>query len=139
MIRYLALFACIFSSPVSAWDFSSLPICTVSDEGSATALTVTFDGTLYALDLENPEGWPEAAVFAIRFIPNGPVIQTDKHRIRGNVLSVIDNGFGNVLIGLQFNHTAQIILGDTVREIDLKGADEPVEAFRNCKPDASLS
>ncbi len=114
-------------------------MCTVTDATSQTALKMTFDGQIYALHLTHPDGWVNADVFAIRFAPNGPFIQTTRHEINGNTLSVADAGFGNVLRGLQINQLAQVMLGDTARQIDLNGAFEPVEAFKNCKPEAALS
>ena len=133
--------ACSFalSSPVAAWEFTDVPLCTVSDEGSLTDIEVTFDGTLYTLRLNNPAGWKPAPIFAIRFAPNGPFIQTNRYEIDGTELSVSDRGFGNVIKGLQNNQIAQLILGDTSRLIDLTGAFEPVEAFKNCDPSSLLS
>mgnify|MGYP000046903108 FL=1 len=127
------------SSPALAWEFSISPICTVTDRGSDTGLKLTFDGELYALHLSHIEGWQNAEVFAIRFAPNGPFIQTTWHQIDGQTLSVSDAGFGNVLKGLQDNQVAQVLLGKTFRDIDLSGAYTPVENFKNCKPGAALS
>ena len=127
------------NSAAQAWEFSPTPICTVTDEGSDTALKLTYDGALYALHLTHPEGWGDADIFAMRFLPSGPFIQTTRHQITGNTLSVVDSGFGNVLTGLQINQIAQVILGDIKRNITLNGAEAVVEEFRRCKPDAALS
>ncbi len=139
MNRLIALLALLIATPVSAWEFSATPICTLTDAGSDTLVKVTFDGAVYDLSLDHPDDWEDAPVFAIRFIPNGPVIQTDRHQINGRVLSVRDSGFGNVLLGLQANMTAQVLLGDTVRSVDLRGASAPVEAFKSCEPSAPMS
>jgi hypothetical protein len=122
-----------------AWEFSTEPICTVTDAGSQTALKLTYDGTIYTLHLTHSDGWASADIFAIRFAPNGPFIQTTRHQINGTTLSVADTGFGNVLTGLQINQTAQAMLGETIRDITLEGAFKPVEKFKSCKPHVALS
>ena len=138
-LRAALIIARLIGSPSLAWDFTTSPICTVTDRGSDTGLKLTFDGELYALHLSHLEGWQNAEVFAIRFAPNGPFIQTTWHQIDGQTLSVSDAGFGNVLKGLQDNQVAQVLLDETFREIDLNGAYTPVENFKNCKPGAALS
>lgn len=120
------------TAPAGAWRFDPLPICTLSDEGSPTSVTVTFDGNLYAIHLTHPDGWPDAPRFAIRFAPNGPQIATDRHRVEGRTLTVTDTGFGNVLNGLQSNGTATALIGGLARDIDLSGAASAVAAFRQC-------
>ena len=50
----------------------------------------------------------------------------------GRALTVVDTGFGNVLDGLQYNHTAYAIAGDLEIPFPLEGAAEPVAAFRAC-------
>lgn len=129
----------VFGTGADAWEFSPSPICTVTDNGSDTDLELTYDGALYTLKLTLPEGWANAEIFAIRFAPNGPFIQTTRHQITGKTLSVSDTGFGNVLTGLQNNVTAQAILGETIYEIALDGAFDPVEQFKNCEPGIALS
>ena len=138
-LRAALIIAGLIGSPALAWDFSTSPICTVINRGSDTSLKLTFDGELYVLRLSHLEGWQNAKVFAIRFAPNGPFIQTTRHQIDGQTLSVSDAGFGNVLKGLQNNQVAQVLLGETVRDIDLSGAYTPFENFKNCKPGAALS
>jgi len=130
---------CCLATALPAWEFTSTPLCKVTDSSSETDLKLTYDGSLYTLELAHPDGWKNAEVFAIRFAPNGPFIQTTRQVITGNSLSVADAGFGNVLIGLQNNQVAQAILGDVVRTIDLTGASEPIEAFKRCEPQAALS
>ena len=132
-MRVLAALA-FMAQPACAWEFTALPICTLSRDAPEMRAKVTYEGQIYALRLDHPEGWPEAAVFSIRFVPNGPVISTTRHRVTGTVLEVTDSGFGNVLNGLQFNQTAIAELGDIARPIDLSEAADPVAAFRDCDP-----
>ncbi|WP_375265889.1 excinuclease ABC subunit B [Planktotalea sp.] len=129
----------VSGTDADAWEFSPSPICTVTDNGSDTDLKLTYDGALYTLELTHPEGWTNAEIFAIRFAPNGPFIQTTLHQITGSTLSVSDTGFGNVLTGLQNNVIAQALLGETIHEIALDGAFDPVEKLKNCEPGAALS
>lgn len=132
-MRVLAALA-FMAQPACAWEFTALPICTLSRDAPEIQVAVTYDGQIYALRLEHPEGWPMAPVFSIRFVPNGPVISTTRHQIDGTVLEVTDSGFGNVLNGLQFNQTAIAELGDIARPIDLSDASDAVAAFRDCDP-----
>lgn len=129
------ILALVFAAgPAAAWDFTPDPICTLSQVGP-TAVTVTYDAALplYEIRLTHPDGWPDAAVFRIRFDGPRPLtIATDRHRVDGDTLSVSDTGFGNVLNGLQDNVTATALIGEVVRPIDLSGAAQPVEAFRAC-------
>jgi hypothetical protein len=115
-----------------AWEFTSQPICTLSDSGGETQIEITYDGQIYTLRLDHPDGWPQGQIFSMRFSPVGPFISTDRHRIIGTVLEVTDTGFGNVLDGLQFNGNATALLGDVAREIRLDDASEPVADFRAC-------
>ena len=99
------------------------------------SVRVTYDPVLrdYAIHLTHPDGWPTAPVFALRFVgANGLTIATDRHEIDGQTLTVRDRGFGNVLNGLQYNHTALALTGGVAQKIDLSGAEAPVAAFRNC-------
>lgn len=129
---FCALILC--ANPALAWEFSATPICTLDNLGTDPKVTVTHDGQIYAIQLDAPQGWPDAPVFTIRFVPNGPVISTTRHRITGTVLEVTDSGFGNVLNGLQYNQTAEASLGDTTVAFDLSSAADPVAAFRACDP-----
>jgi hypothetical protein len=131
MFVYLCLIA--LASPLSAWEFTPFPICTLARTADPQ-VTVTYDGATYALHITRPEGWPPADVFSLRFAPNGPTISTTRHSIDGNRLTVTDSGFGNVLNGLQFNTTAIALIGNIQQPIDLQGAAPAVEAFRNCRP-----
>ncbi|MDJ0821159.1 MAG: excinuclease ABC subunit B [Paracoccaceae bacterium] len=137
----LALLFLLCATPALAWEFRPDPICTISDDAAEVSVRVTYDPVArdYAIHLTRPGGWPAAAVFALRFVgPNGLTISTDRHQIEGDTLSVYDRGFGNVLNGLQFNHTAIALIGDVAQEIDLLGAADPVAAFRNCPASPSV-
>jgi len=138
-LRAALIIAGLIGSPSLAWDFTTSPICTVTDRGSDTALKLAFDGEFCVLHLSHLEGWQNDEVFAIRFAPNGPFIQTTRHQIDDQTLSVSDAGFVNVLKSLQDNQVGQVLLGETVRNIDLSGAYPPVENFKNCKSGAALS
>lgn len=124
------------AAPAAAWEFSPLPVCTLS----APQVTVTYDAALpeYAITLTLPAGdWPTGTNFAIRFDGDRPLtIGTDRHVIDGNRLTVRDRGFGNVLDGLQFNTTALAIAGDQVLVIPLGDAAPAVAQFRDCPGDA---
>jgi hypothetical protein len=132
----LVLLAGPVASPALAWEFSQSALCTVTDSRSQTGVEMTFDGSTYVLTLTHRDGWPDAPLFAIQFAPNGPFIQTGRHIVRGQSLSVSDSGFGNVLNGLEFNARAIVQLGQISRIIDLTGAAGPVQDFRACTPAA---
>ncbi len=130
----LALALCLLAAPAQAWEFSPAPICTLTNDGEAS-LAVTYDPAsgIYAIHLTHPDGWGAGPQFSIRF--DGPyplTIATGRHRVDGNTLTVTDSGFGNVLDGLQFNRTATAITGDLARAIDLNGAHDAVDRFRQC-------
>lgn len=127
-------------SPAAAWEFSPLPICTLSAAQEAR-VEVTYDASLpeYAIHITWPPGWQGGDVFSLRFEgPRGGTISTDRHVIEGDTLTVRDRGFGNVLYGLQFNTRAVAILGTQEVVIDLAGAADPVQAFRGCPADLSV-
>ncbi len=128
----LFLMLMFLAEPAFAWEFSPTPICTLKND-SALTTRVTFDGTLYALHLTRAEGWSEAPFFAIRFDGSAPLtISTSRHVVDGPRLTVTDSGFGNVMNGLEFNHSATALIGDLALQIDLTGADAPVRDFRDC-------
>lgn len=134
-MRLALVLLCLFPLPARAWDFAPTPVCTLTQDAFGLSVRVTFDPAtaLYGLTLARPQGWPDGPVFALRFDGAAPLtISTDRHTIDGAVLSVTDRGFGNVLAGLEGNHTATAILGDVTAAIDLRGAAGPVAAFRAC-------
>lgn len=136
MIRAACL--ALLASPAAAWDFTPEPVCTLRG-GDEAGVVMTYDGQIYEIAFTRAEGWPAAAVFAIRFEgPAGLTISTTRHRIEGDTLSVADTGFGNVLDGLQYNMRAVAILGPLQVPVNLAGAEEPVARFRDC-PDTPVS
>lgn len=140
-MRMIALaFACL-ASPVAAWDFTSVPICTLFHQGAEMAVMVTHDPAIgeYTIQLSRDAGWPEGDVFSMRFEgPRGLIISTDRHRIEAEdprTLTVRDRAFGNVLNGLHFNTRAVAVLGDLEVPVSLDGAAAAVEVFRACPGD----
>ncbi|MEL7279067.1 MAG: hypothetical protein AAFY35_11615 [Pseudomonadota bacterium] len=142
-MRYL-LFLGLLATPAHAWDFTPGAPCLLTHETPQAQIELTFDptGPLYSISITRAEPWPDAATFAMRFNgPHGRVIGTDRHQLShdGRSLTVTDKGFGNVLDGLQFNHTALAASGDVEISIPLDGASEPVAAFRACEGTALSS
>ncbi len=134
-----SLFALILlAAPAHAWTFTPGAPCLLTHETAAFQLKLTYDPIqpLYSITVTLPDPWPDADAFAMRFDgPQGRVIGTDQHQLSngGRSLTVTDKGFGNVLNGLQFNHTATAQSGDTAVTFPLDGAAEPVAAFRACE------
>lgn len=128
----------ILAHPAAAWEFTGVPVCTLTHTAPEAEVVVTFDPTLpeYAISVTLTEGtWPTAPVFAMTF--DGPyplTIQTDRHRLSedGRTVTVRDTGFGNVLDGLEFNGIAVAYLGTTAAHVPLDGAAPAVQAFRDC-------
>ena len=126
-----------FASPATAWEFTAVPVCTISEETTDMRVAVTYDGRKpepYSITMTG-EAWAPGPVFAIQFgAPGGLTISTDRHRLTadGTELSVSDRGFGNVLRGLANENIAYLGLGDTVRTLPLDGAAEAVAAFEAC-------
>lgn len=138
-----ALLLCLIATPLAAWEFTPDPICTLSNPGEGAETVVTYDARLpeYAIAITLADGtWPEAPVFSIRFLPNGPTISTSRHVLSDDNrrLTVTDRGFGNVLNGLEFNALAVAILGDLQVPIPLDGAAPEVARFRACPAPASV-
>jgi len=136
-MRFLIAFLCLAASPASAWDFTPAPVCTLFLEREDFSVVVTYDAGAgeYAIVLRRIDPWPTDPVFAIRFEgPRGLTISTSRHRLTegGRALTVVDRGFGNVLDGLQFNHTATAFTGGATLEVPLRNAAPAVEEFRAC-------
>ena len=131
----LILALCLLAAPASAWEFTSIPVCTLSHAQDDIEVTVTYDPRLtdaYTLRMTRGTDWPIAPVFGIRFDPGGPFISTNRHRTQGNTLSASDSGFENVLTGLEQNFLALAIVGDETLTIRLDGAAPEVAKFRAC-------
>mgnify|MGYP007100953042 FL=1 len=135
----LALLLTLLPVPTLAWQFSSVPVCTLAHEDEGATWVVTYDASRdqpYAIAITlAADAWPEAPVFGIVFAgPRGLSIGTDRH-VRsdaGRTLTVSDTGFGNVLDGLEFNGTATAVAGETAVMVPLDGAAPQVQAFRAC-------
>jgi hypothetical protein len=128
----------LLASPAAAWEFTPVPVCTLSHATAEASLTVTYDPRQpepYAIRIDRAAPWPEAPVFSIDYAgPRALGISTARHRLSdgGTAVTVTDEGFGNVLDGLEFNTTATAILGDVRVPFPLDGAAGPVQDFRAC-------
>ena len=142
----LAAALMLLATPTLAWEATSKgPVCLLTQKTDETTVEVSHDPRkpqAYSIQLRHAQSnWQGAPLFAIHF--QGPVeitISTDRHRlIDGNAaLIVSDSGFGNVLDGLAFNHTAHAILGDQSMVIPLDGAAPEVARFRACTQGAGV-
>ena len=128
----------LLASPAAAWEFSAVPICTLSHSSAAGDVLLTFDPALpeYTITLTLPAGrWPDAPLFAMVFSNEAPItIQTDRHQLSndGRSMTAKDHGFSNVLNGLQLNSSTVAISGDTSFLIPLADIGPAMTAFRNC-------
>jgi hypothetical protein len=128
----------LLAAPAQAWEFTPVPVCTLSHETADASVTVTWDPRQpepYAIRIDRAVPWPDGPVFSIDYAGARPLtISTSRHRLSegGTALTVTDRGFGNVLDGLEFNATATAILGEAQAPFPLDGAAEPVRAFRAC-------
>lgn len=126
----------ILTTPAFAWEFSPVPICTVSTETPQGAIELTYDPSQaepYAIAVTHSEAWNNSPVFGLQFSgTNGLTITTDRQSISGNTLIVRDTGFGNVLNGLQFNTTVTAFQGEATVVFSLDGAAPEIARFRDC-------
>ena len=123
------------ASPAHAWEFTATPICTINHSEASGSVELTYDHTtgLYAIAVTNPNGWPVAPIFSIRFDgPRAGTISTNRHQTDGATLTVTDAGFGNVLDGLEFNTEATAFTDTQMVTMSLQGAADPVQKFRAC-------
>ncbi|QMU58599.1 MAG: hypothetical protein GKR98_10585 [Boseongicola sp.] len=139
MTPRLAALVCLLATPATAWDFSPKPVCTLSNDDGETSVRVTHDPRLdlpYAIQItRQTDTWTQSPVFALRFDgPRSLTISTDRHQLSPDTstVSVQDRGFGNVLDGIAFGHTATAFLGDQSTTFSTTGAKSAVEQFRNC-------
>lgn len=130
---------CLAATPLSAWEFTAVPVCTLWHETAEARLTVTWDPArreAYAIDIaRRNEVWSQGPVFAMRFDgPAGLTITTNRHFLSegGATVTVTDHGFGNVLNGLEFNDSATALLDGVAVPFPLDGAAGPVQDFRAC-------
>ena len=143
-MRIALLLACL-AGPATAWEFSDVPVCTLTHTNEDGALKLTYDASLpeYTITLTLAEGtWPtDAPAFAMAFAGARNIgIQTDQHVLSpdGRSLTVTDTGFGNVLDGLEFNLRAYASAGETTVGFNLTDIGPAIRAFRAC-PDANLA
>lgn len=135
----LRVFAALLltAAPALAWETRSGRICELIHDGQNASVRVTYDPSVpqYSIAISPEFPWSHGPVFAMRFDgPRGNTITTDRHVISGGgtTLTVTDSGFGNVLNGLEFNHTATALLGDRTVAVSLDGAAPAVRDFRAC-------
>ncbi|MEX0956565.1 MAG: hypothetical protein WDZ83_15310 [Rhizobiaceae bacterium] len=137
-MRFAAAFLSLLATPAAAWEFTPMPVCTLSNDTDTGRVVVTYDPRLtepYEISVTGTAPWPDAPVFSMRFDgQRGLVISTNRHRLSdgGRTLSVTDSGFGNVLDGLEFNNAATALAGDIAVPFPLAGAAPEVRAFRAC-------
>ncbi len=134
-MRYLIALL-VLTTPAFAWEFSPVPVCTVSTATPQGAIELTYDPSKaepYAIAVTRTAPWDTSRVFALQFSgANGLTITTDRQSIDGNTLTVRDRGFGNVLNGMQFNTTVTAFLGDKTVAFSLDGAAPEIARFRDC-------
>jgi len=134
----LTLALALAAAPAAAWEFTPVPVCTLSHETAEASVAVTYDPRRdqpYAIAITLDAPWPEGPLFGIRYDGGrAQTITTDRHVLSdgGRTLTVTDRGFGNVLDGLQFNSTATAVTGDRAVTLPLADAAPEVEAFRAC-------
>ncbi len=133
-----ALALLVTTTPAVAWEFTPVPVCTVTHETPEVSLRMTYDprqSQAYSIALTRPEPWPEAPAFGIAYEGALPLsIGTGRHVLSdgGRTLTVSDSGFGNVLDGFEFNATATLGAEGLSIALDLSGASGPIAAFRDC-------
>lgn len=143
-MRLVFVLALLTAPPADAWEFSASPVCTLSHSAPDLDVELTYDPrrpAAYSIALTTTVPWPDAQVFGLRFLGGREItITTDRQTVSdgGRTLSVRDQGFGNVLNGLEFNATANAFIGGMVRQVSLDGAAEPVQEFRACTSQPSV-
>ena len=133
----IALFFTTLAAPAHAWETKSDGLCVLSHSGANADVRLTYDSSIktYSIAITPKKPWRNAPVFAIRFEgPRSLTISTGRHTITadGGTLAVSDSGFGNVLNGLEFNHTATALLGQQKGSVSLDGAAPAVQEVRSC-------
>lgn len=130
--------ALILPTAAAAWEAGvDGRLCTLDHADTQTEVRLTYDpaGPEYTIAIRRTAPWPEAPVFAMKFIGGqGNRIATTRHTLSEDrrTLTVVDRGFGNVLNGLASNLRAVAESGEASVLIDLTGAAPEVEAFRAC-------
>lgn len=137
----LTLLLALLPLQAQAWTFTPGLICRLTHETPQARIELTYDPSapLYSVTVTTKTPLPQTQFFTMTFIgPEGRTISTDRHSYGpdGRAVTAQDTGFGNVLDGLQFNNTAQAIIGDTTLTFPLKDAAEPTAKFRACEVSA---
>ena len=126
-----------------AWEFSPVPVCTLSHETDEAELVITHYPAVpeYRLEIELAGAtWATSATFGMAFQGGAELtIGTDRHRMDGQTLSVADRGFRNVLDGLEFNSVATAFTERQAISFSFSGAQRPVKDFRDCAEGLRLS
>ncbi|MEM1237098.1 MAG: hypothetical protein AAGI10_09020 [Pseudomonadota bacterium] len=136
MVRTLIVLL-LTTAPALAWEAKSGRVCELVYDGENASVRVTYDPEIleYSIAITPDRPWSQGSVFAIRFDgPYGNTITTNRHVMSsdGSTVTVTDSGFGNVLNGLEFNHTATALLNDRAVAVRLDGAGPAVRDFRAC-------
>lgn len=143
-MRTFVLPLLLAASPAFAWEVTLGPVCTLTHETAIARIELTYDPSapLYSIEITRKDApWPDAPIFEMQFQgPNPLSITTNRHTLTQNnkALTVEDQGFGNVLDGLQFNQTAIARSGGVQTELPLAGAAPAVQAFRDCPPSVGV-
>ncbi len=143
-MRIVALILSMFAAPAVAWEFTSLPLCTLSHATDQADIALTYDPgvPLYTLAITRRNGsWPAGGTFSMAFANTRPaIIRTDRQSLSDNntTLTVADNGFGNVLNGLEFGGTIRAAVADDFVDMTSDGITAPMAAFKTCET-AALS
>ena len=140
-MRYAALLI-LLAVPASAWEFSPDPICTLTHQTQTAEITITYDAALpeYTLAITVfGDPWPREDTFHMVFLgsPERLMIGTSLHQLSedGQTLTVRDQGFGNVLDGLEFRNVGVARTGSRIVDLKLDDAPPAVRAFRACPDD----
>ena len=136
-------FLLLITTPALAWETKSGRVCELTHEAEEADVRIIYDPSIaeYAIEITLDRAWSPGPNFAIRFDgPRGRTISTTRHMFQsgGLTLTVKDQGFDNVLNGLEFNETATALLGDQAIIVGLDGAGPAVRAFRSCSTGASV-
>ena len=138
MGRLICLLALLATSAAADWQFEETTVCVLTGEATNSVVIVTHDYAegRYTIAMQQPgETWQPGPTLSIAFEGQRPLtIGTDQHVLSeaGDVLSVSDRGFGNVLDGMQFNEQMTILTGDHSVVVSLDQAAPAVQQFRDC-------
>lgn len=127
----------LLGTPALAWEIKSGSFCELTHKDEIAQVRITYDLAIseYAIAITLNRAWSPEPMFAIRFDgPRSITISTNRHLLSGDrkTLTVRDQGFGNVLNGIEFNDTATAVLGNQAVVLALDGAGPAVRAFRAC-------